>query len=98
MKISKIADKIVGYAVKSLINNGKQTISLNEIITLFPQETENSVILAIKMLGTDGLANVAYFSNKPSHLAISLKAIRNIEEDTFLKKGYNFFKEIRQWL
>lgn len=98
MKILKIADQIVSHMYKSFLETGTETTSAESLLLLFPDESRSSVFSAIRILAADKLLSVSYANNEPNDVAINVSAIRQCDENTILKKGYNFLKEIRSWL
>jgi len=55
------------------------------------------VILAINLLREDKLLAVQDADDEPQYLQIMMGAIRKVKADTWIKKGYSFVKEVRQW-
>lgn len=98
MKTSKIADKIIKIMYRDFVETGNIFSCGDEIVSQFPDEPRHIVFSAIKMLGTDGFLNVSYADDEPNNIALNTSAIQQCDENTMLKKGYAFVKEIRSWI
>ena len=98
MKATKIADKIIKSMYREFLSTGNDSSSINTMIQKFPDVPEHILCMAVKMLGIDGLLSVRYADNKPDQFVLNVLAIQQCDENTILKKGYKFIKEIRSWL
>lgn len=97
MKACKIADKIICSICRDFIEQGNQFSCASKLVTLFPKEPPHLVHAAIRMLDSDGLLSVHYSNNEPCEIALKIQSIQECDENTMLKKGYRFVKEIRDW-
>ena len=97
MKPSKIADKIVKSMYCDFIKTGNELSTADVFVSMFHDEPPHIVYAAIRMLSADGLLSVSYADNEPYHIALNVSAIQQSDENTLLKKGYSFVKEIRDW-
>lgn len=98
MKPTKIADKIVVSMYRDFISSGNTLSNASYFLSQFPDEPESHVYTAIRILGADGLLSVSYADNQPDNIALCVQAIRQCDENTLIKKGYQFLKEIHSWL
>lgn len=80
------------------MSSGNEFSCVDIMIQKFPDVPEHILYAAIRMLGIDGLLSVSNSNNKPDQFALNVSAIQQCDEDTMLKKGYEFIKEIRSWL
>jgi hypothetical protein len=98
LKITAIADKIMPYLVKNTIENEFFGTDLDGLQKLFPDESRRNIELAVNMLRADNLATAGDYDDEPRDIQADLQGIRKIEENTLIRKGYNFLKELRQLL
>lgn len=97
MKIVKIADQIIKSMCREFVETGNEFSSGEAIACQFPDEPRHIIFAAVRMLNKDGLLSVSYADDEPNNIALNVSAVRQCEENTMLKKGYNFVKEIRSW-
>lgn len=97
MKITSIADKLMQYMVKQVVNTGHEYFDLDSLADEFSDIPRHQIILAVRMLESDKLLFTKEYDDEPSIIRINVNAIRKAETDTLLKKGYSFLKEVRQW-
>ena len=95
MKITKLADKLLLWFVKELKDSGKQFFDFDYIQQAFQDYPEESLIQAIYLLKNDGFVNTLNADDMPSITTVLPTAIRQVEENTLLKKGYNLAKQIK---
>jgi len=95
MKITKLAEKILLMMVKEYKNSEKETFTFDNFETCFSNEMQDHLIKSIYLLKSDGFVNVLDADDKPSFTTLLPSAIRQVEEDTLLKKGYSLVKQIK---
>ena len=95
MKITRLADKLLLWFIKELKDSGKQFFDFDYIQQTFREHPEQSLIQAIYLLKGDGLIKTIDADDIPSTTILLPIAIRQVEENTFLKKGYNLAKQIK---
>lgn len=98
MKITAIADKIMIRMVKEVIGTGNEYCTLDALCEAYPDVPRHQIILAINLLRDDQLLFVQDSDDEPNDLCISISAVRKAHDNTLLKKGYMFLKEVRQWI
>lgn len=99
MRLSKLADKVMVAIYKDYMDTHEYIGSPEAVrATHFPSLSQNEVDDAIVVLHQDGFFSaVQYADDRPVAFAIDLQALRNISNDTLLKRGYRLLKEIRAW-
>lgn len=95
MKAKKIADKIVISMYRNFVETGNDDSCAKYFISQFPNEPPHLIYAAIRMLNTDGLLTVSYADDEPDNIVLNVSTIQQCDENTILKKGYDFIKEIR---
>ena len=95
MKPSKIADKIIISMYRRFLSSGDEFSHTEKIVQQFPDEPTHQIHAAIRMLSKDDLLSVLFAEDEPTEIALNVSAIQQCDENTLLKKGYEFFKEIR---
>lgn len=98
MKMVKIADKIIVSMYRNFVETGDNYSYAGYFIAQFPNEPPHLIYAAIRMLDSEGLLTVSYGDDDPDNMALNVSAIQQCDENTILKKGYNFIKEIQGWL
>lgn len=96
MKITKIADKIMVYCVKEFYETKNDVFNADSIISVFPDIDAEDIYFAITQLSNDGLLNVQYADNKPDDFQLLMSAVRSSDENTLVKRGYDFIKAVRE--
>ncbi|MDR2982736.1 MAG: hypothetical protein LBV12_10875 [Puniceicoccales bacterium] len=97
MKITSIADKIIVRMAKDFVDTGNEYTTLDALCTSFPKYPRHMIIAAINMLRGDQLLTALDSDDEPNDIALLVKAIRHVDENTLMRKGYAFAKEVRQW-
>lgn len=95
MKITKLADKLLLWFIKELKDSGKQFFDFDYIQQAFRDHPKESLIQAIYLLKGDGLVKTIDADDIPSTTILLPIAIRQVEEDTLLRKGYNLAKQLK---
>lgn len=96
MKITKIANKIMGYCVKRFYKTKSDLFTADEIVSEFPDIDPEEIYFAIRMLSEEKLLNVQYADNNPNKFQLLMPAVLSSDENTLLKKGYDFIKAVRE--
>lgn len=97
MKMSQLADKILHDMVKDFIDTGNEFSSGETLLEKFPDEKKHIVFGAVGLLETDGFVTVCYGDDEPNTIGLNMIAVRNCDENSFIKKGYTLLKEVRSW-
>ena len=98
MKAVKIADKIMIFLVKQFVETGHEYTSLDILCDLFPDEPRHMVVAAINMLRDDDLLEAQDSDDEPNAICLCIASVKKVEENTVIRKGYAFLKEVRQLL
>lgn len=98
MKLSKLRDEILKFLLKSYSENDNRTFSFDILVEKFSDSSEGRINDACISLSKDGLIHVVWADNVASIIFLDVQAIIANDEETWIKKGYNIFKEIRSWL
>lgn len=77
---------------------GNDTFSLSIFFKAFSNIKEFEIVNALYLLHDDGLISISSYDNKPQIIFLSVKSIATLEQDTLIKKGYEFIKEIKSIL
>ena len=94
IKSVKIADQILLMMVKEHKNSGKESYHFNEFTSLLPGIEQRQLINAIHLLKEDGFVKILHADDIPYLTFLLIDAIRQVEEDTLLRKGYLLVKEV----
>ncbi|BBK23850.1 hypothetical protein Aargi30884_27530 [Amedibacterium intestinale] len=99
MKLTQLANFYLKYMVKEYSENHQKTFSdWNKLRSMFPNEDEEFICDAFRKLSKDGLVKNSWADNHPYLITLEINAIIEAEENTLLKKTYDFLKEVREWL
>ena len=98
MKLSHLASENLRFMVKSYSENHNKRFSFNTFKALHPELDNDFISDSLYLLQHDGLVKVYPADNVAYNTVLLPNAVRDIEEDTFLKKGYILLKEIRSFL
>lgn len=98
MKLSHLSSELLKFMVESYSQNHNSTFSIDAFRDLYPDLDDDFISDALYLLRDDGLVNVLRSDGVADITTILPVAIRDMEEDTFFKKGYKYLKEIRSWL
>lgn len=95
MKLQKIADKSLKAMVNSYHESERDRFDMDFFLLLFPDETQKHITDALMVLEHDGLVSV-FDADTIAYMTTLLPfAIRDCEENTMLRKGYECIKEIK---
>lgn len=95
MKLQKIADNALKAMVMSYHESERDRFDMDFFLSLFPEETEKHISDALMVLEHDGLVSVFIADAIAYITTLHPAAIRDCEENTMLKKGYQYIKEIK---
>ena len=98
MKIIKISSILLKYMVEDFHNTGNDTFIFSVLSEKFFNFKEYEIINALYLLSDDNLISISSYDNQPSIIFLSVKSISKIEQETLIKKGYDFIKEIKSIL
>ena len=98
MKLINLAEQILKFAVTTYKNTLNDYIDFDLIKEHFSDQHEEYLVMATGLLVKDGFVSAFDSDNTISFINVLPEAIRNVEENSLLKKGYTIFKEIRSLL
>ena len=98
LKTSKLADKIISFLYREFVKTGEKYYGFDKILKHFEKIPTHLLQEGLLQLELDGLVSVLYGDNEPDTIFLKSDAIRQCDENTLLKKGYDFVKELREWL
>lgn len=97
MKLSKLSNDLLRYMAKSYADDHNRTFSFSTFKSLYPDLDDSFISDALYLLKHDGFVSVFSADNVAYITTLLPSAIRDVEEDTLIKKGYTAIKEIRSW-
>ena len=98
MKLSSLANDLLKYMVKSYSKDHNCRFSLDNLQTAFQDQDRNFISDALYLLDKDGLVSVFNADDEAYMTTLLPNAIRDMEENTLIKKLYSCAKEIKEWL
>lgn len=98
MKLSHLASENLKFMVESYSESHNKMFSFNAFKALHPELDNDFISDSLYLLQHDGLVKVFPADNVAYITELKPNAIREIEDDTLLKKGYVLLKEIRSLL
>lgn len=98
MKLSHLSSEFLKYMAKTYSETHKKSFSFNSFKALHPELDDDFISDALYLLQHDGLAKVFPADNLAYNTVLLPNAVRDIEEDTLIRKGYILLKEIRSFL
>lgn len=96
MKLQKMADTALKAMVNSYSESGKNVFPIEYFVSLFPDSTKEHISAALYLLEHDSMASVFPADGIAYTVSLIPSGIRDCEENTLLKKGYQCIKEVRQ--
>lgn len=96
MKLQKMADTALKSMVKSYSESGNTIFSIEYFLPIFPDATKEHITDALYLLDHDSMVSVFPADGIAYTVSLNPSGIRDCEEKTLLKKGYQCIKEIRQ--
>ncbi len=98
MKLVTLSEQILKFVVSSYKESLNDYIDFDLIKEYFSEHNENYLVKATSLLEQDGFVSTFEADNTILHIILLPESIRNVEENTFIKKGYTILKEIRNLL
>lgn len=98
MKLIKLSEQILKFSVKKYKDTLNDYIDFDWIKEQFPDQPEEYLLKAVGLLVEDGFVYAFECDNTISFINVRPEAIRSIEENTLLRKGYSIIKEIKSLL
>ncbi len=98
MKLTELANEYLTFMVKSYADNKKRIFHWKQIREQFPDEDEEFICDAFRLLSSDGLVDNNWADNVVYMCHLNVIAIRDAEENTLLRRTYSVLKEIRSWI
>lgn len=98
MKITSLSNKLLKYMAIEYSKTGKDVFQFEEIQNKFPDENPTYLNLALQCMADDDLLVSKYYDNKLAFVILKIKIIVKMDENTLIKKGYKFIKEIKSFI
>lgn len=99
MKTTRLADKVLVHLVKHYKATKGSAYTTFDIVTEhFTDIEEYQLADAVRLLSADGFLQIIGYDDKPGTIIINISALRQTEENTFIKKGYAVFREIMSFI
>lgn len=98
MKLQKLSSQSLKYMVECFHENGKDCFNYTDLANIFPNVKDHELKASLYNLENDSLVKIKPYNNLPYFTFLKVNAIIKIEEDTLIKKGYEFVKEIKSFL
>lgn len=98
MKLNKLKSEFLKYMVKSYADDHNRMFTFKSFKSIHPELDDDFISDALYALKADGFVSVYNADDVAYETTLLPNAICAVEEDTLLKKGYSFAKEIRSWL
>lgn len=97
MKLKSLSGKLLKLISKEYKDNKSTDFSFNFFKSHFPDVDDDTLSNALYLLQNEGFITIMPADNVAYISMLNYNNIHNIEEDTLLKKGYEWAKEIRSW-
>lgn len=97
MRLNKISSQLLKYMVECFHTDGKDCFNYDDFVKTFPNVKDRELKAALYNLEHDDLVSIKSYSNQPALTLLKVNAIKQIEEDTLVKKGYDLAKEIKSF-
>lgn len=94
MKLQTLALRSLKAMAKSYKQSGRQLFDLNFFTEHFPKESAESISIALYLLEKDRFVSIQSGDGLAYMTTLSPDGIRKSQENTILKMGYLFFKEL----
>ena len=95
MKLQAMANKSLKAMVKSYSDDGKSDFDIEYFRQLFPDESDEKISDALYVLRDDGFVTVFRADGIAYTTSLVPSGIRDCQESTLLKRGYQCLKEIK---
>lgn len=97
MKLADLSNDLLRYMAKQYKLNRQKYFTFETFKTMYPDLDDDFISDALYLLRSDGLVSIQSAENVANTTFLNVRAIRSVEEDTLIKKGYHAIKEIRSW-
>lgn len=98
MKIIHLSQKLLKYMASEYKNTFAETFDFDILQAQFPDVPRELLNQSLIALRKDGLVDIFFADDIAYTTFLNVDGIREIEENTLLKKGYDLIKEIRSLL
>lgn len=98
MKLITLSNNLLKHMVRSYSENHEKLFYFDQFKTLYPDLEDDFISDALYLLQHDGFIQVQSADDVAYYTVLKVNAVRDAEENTFLKKGYTVLKEIRSWI
>lgn len=98
MKLTKLANELLKYMVKTYSDTHQRCFMFDTFKSMYSELDDDFISDALYLLEDDGFVSVLSAENVAYYTTLLPNAIRTVEEDTLIKKGYDVLKEIRTLL
>lgn len=98
MKLSDVANELLKAMVKNYYATKKTTFNLDQFKSEHPDMDGTILNDAFRVLESDGFVKTMWADGIAYCVFLLPNAVRSADEDTFIRRGYRLFKEIRSWL
>lgn len=98
MKLSDVANELLKAMVKSYYTTKKAAFNLDQFKSEHPDIDSTILNDALRALESDGFVKITWADGIAYSVFLLPNAVRSADEDTFIRRGYRLFKEIRSWL
>ena len=97
MKIISVADSLLISMCKRYLQNGDPYFYAPDEALRVKNIPSHVVYEAFYLLRDDGFISLLSADDIPQEVRLLPDAIRHCDEQTMLKRGYRFIKELREW-
>jgi len=98
VKFSKQRDLLLKKLVKHYSITGVKDHDAESLMLLSPGLTYDHLEDLCISLQKDGLVHIDFADDEIYLLVLDVQALRQIDEQSWIRKGYQVAKEIREWL
>lgn len=98
VKLNSLKSEFLKYMMKSYAKDHERIFTFESFKSLYPELDDDFISDALFTLDEDGFVHVYKADDIAYETTLLPNAICSVEEDTLLRKGYSFIKEIRSWL
>ena len=98
MKLSELANLLLKDMVENYYNTQNAVFNIDTFKQNHPDLKDSFISDALRLLKADGFVNVFWADNTAYFVSLLPNAVREADDDTLIRRGYAFLKEIRSWL
>ena len=98
MKFSKQRDQLLKKLVKHYSKTGVKDHDAESLMLLSPGLTYDQLENLCISLHKDGLVHIDFADDVIYLLVLDVQALRQVNEQSWVQKGYKVAKEIREWI